>query len=71
MTASMRTALLFLGLGSCLLNNAQAQTLITTHGNLLAVTNKPVPGPSARISNHVRQPVIADDGPSCSTRTCI
>ena len=55
--------ILFVGLVSCLLNYAQADTLLTTHGNLLAVTDQPVPGPSgAYFGASFDLPVVADDG---------
>jgi hypothetical protein len=48
---------------SCLLTDAHAQTLLTTHGNLLAVTDQPVPGPSgAYFGTGFDTPAVADDG---------
>jgi hypothetical protein len=62
-TASMRMTILLLGLASVLSTPAQAQTLLTTHGNVLAVTDQPVPGPSgAFFDPSFDTPVIADDG---------
>ena len=60
----MRATILFLGLVSGLLSHAHAQTLLTTHGNLLAVTDQPVPGPSGAYfgTSLSIAPVIADDG---------
>jgi hypothetical protein len=61
--ASMRTTIVCLGLASCLSSYAHADTLLTTHGNLLAVTDQPVPGPSgAYFGATFDNPVIADDG---------
>jgi hypothetical protein len=61
--------ILFLGLASCLLSYAHADTLLTTHGNLLAVTDQPVPGPSGAL--RPADTVIADDGPSCSAKCMV
>ena len=60
--ASMRAGILLLVAASCLLTRAQAQTLLTTHGNLLAVIDQPVPGPSGAYFQVFDVPVIADDG---------
>ena len=58
----MRATILLVA-ASCLLTHAQAQTLLTTHGDLLAVTDQPVPGPSgAYFEVSFDTPVIADDG---------
>ncbi len=64
MTArSTRATILFLGLASGLVSYAQAQTLLTTKGKLLAATDQVVPGPSgAYFGTSLDFPVIADDG---------
>lgn len=61
--ASVRTTILVLGLVSCLARDGHADTLLTTHGHLLAVTDTPVPGPSgAYFGTSFDSPAIADDG---------
>jgi len=60
--ASMRAGILLLVAASCLLTRAQAQTLLTTHGNQLAVIDQPVPGPSGAYFQVFDLPVIADNG---------
>lgn len=53
----------FLGVASGLLNHAHADTLLETHGNVLAVTDQLVPGPSgAYFGTSFDSPIIADDG---------
>src|SRR5262245_32707367 len=60
---TLRTTIVFLCVTCCLLTQVRAETLLTTHGKVLAVTDQPAPGPSgANFEVSFDSPSIADDG---------
>src|SRR5262249_51058624 len=61
---TLRTTIVFLCVTCCLLTQVRAaDTLLTTHGNVLAVSDPPPPGPSgANFEVVFDNPSIADDG---------
>ena len=62
LAAPLHVTVLMLVATSGLLPGAQADTLLETHGNLLASPDQPVPGPSGAYYQFFDSIVIADDG---------